>query len=79
MQVKRPSDIEPFHVWSIVDSAYRVLHSGKQSLGITTPVEEVLQDESVSPSDVFRAIVQANQQFDALYKRRLSAKDTFQN
>ncbi len=76
-QLKLPPVIEPFHVWTIVDAAYRVVHGTKQILQITEPVEENLQDESVTPSEVFRAIVQANKQFDALYRRRLSAAETF--
>ena len=76
-QLKLPPDIQPFHVWTVVDAAYRVVHGTKQILQITEPVEETLQDESVTPSDVFRAIVQANQQFDSLYRRRLSAAETF--
>lgn len=78
LQVKRPIDIRPFHVWNIVDAAYQVVHGGKQKLGITRPVEETLQDESITPTDVFLAIVKANREFDALYRRRLSAEDTFQ-
>ncbi len=76
-QLGLPPVIEPFHVWTIVDRAYRVVHGTKQILQITEPVEENLQDESVTPSEVFRAIVQANQQIDALYRRRLSAAETF--
>ena len=76
-QLKLPPDIQPFHVWTVVDAAYRVVHGAKQILQITEPVEETLQDESVTPSEVFQAIVQANQQFDALYRRRLSAAETF--
>lgn len=78
LQVNRPSDIQVFHVWNIVNAAYQVVHGAKRSLGITEPVEESRQDESVTPTDVFQAIVQANQDFDALYRRRLSATDTFQ-
>jgi len=76
-QLKLPPDIQPFHVWAVVNAAYRVVHGVKQILQITEPVEETPQNESVTPSEVFQAIVLANQQFDALYRRRLSATETF--
>ena len=77
LRVSRPEEIKPFHVLVIVDAAYRIVHGAKHSLGITEPVEEILQDESVAPGDVYKAIVQANQQFDALYGRQISAADTY--
>ncbi len=77
MQIGLPPNIRPFHVWTIVDAAYQVVLVGKQQLGITKSIEETLQDESVTPSDVFHAIIQASQQFNVLYRKRLSANDTF--
>lgn len=73
-----PLDIRPFHVWTVVNEAYRAVLSVKQELGINQHVEEILQDQSVTPSDVFLAIVEANQQFDTLYRKRLSAADTYE-
>lgn len=50
----------------------------KRKLGITEQIEEKRQDDSVTPSDVFSAIIHASRQFDLLLMQRLSASVTFE-
>ncbi|MFQ5777471.1 MAG: hypothetical protein ACE5IP_05640 [Terriglobia bacterium] len=73
-----PPDIQPYHVWRVVDAAYERVLVVKRRLGITQTVEEKLPDHSTTPTAVFRAIVQANRQFDAVIKRQLSTLDVYQ-
>jgi len=78
LPITLPQNIRPLHVWRIVDAAYKCIILGKRSLGLTNHIEETRQGESVTSSDVFHAIGQANRQIDMLFRPRLSASDTFQ-
>ena len=65
-----PAEIRPLHVWLIVNAAYRRILTVKRKLGITEHIEENPQDLSTTPTEVFRAIIQAHRQFDWLLKQR---------
>ncbi|MFQ5737704.1 MAG: hypothetical protein ACE5JX_01720 [Acidobacteriota bacterium] len=78
LQLNLPEVIRPLYVWKIVDAAYQRLLEVKRKLAITQEIEESRQEDSTTSSQVFRAIVQANRQFDLLFRQRLSADDTFQ-
>ena len=77
LQIKLPRTIRPFHVWAVVNSAYERVRESQRRLGITAPLEERLQPQSVTPSDVFNAIVLANRQLDRLIWRGLRSADVF--
>ncbi len=72
-----PAEIRPLHVWLIVNAAYRRILTVKRKLGITEHIEENPQDLSTTPTEVFRAIIQAHRQFDWLLKQRPSTRDVF--
>lgn len=77
LRTNLPRGVRPLHVWLVVDVAYRRILVVKRKLGITKPSEEKRQDPSITPTEVFRAIVQANRQLDLLLKQRPSTRDVF--
>ena len=77
-QITLPRDIRPIHVWKIVNAAYKRVLIVKRKLGIRGQIEEPRQDDSVTPSDLFRAIVQASRQFDVLFMQGVSSDNTLQ-
>ncbi len=77
IKIRLPRTILPFHVWTVVNGAYEHVRESLRSLGITTPLEEQLQPQSVTPSDVFNAIVLASRQFDRLILREPRSADVF--
>ena len=77
LQISLPRDIQPYHVWRIVDGAYRRILAVKRELGITEQVEEIPQDLSATPSDVLSAVIQVNRQIDSLLNKRVSAADVY--
>ncbi len=76
-QISLPRTILPFHVWTVVNGAYERVRESQRSLDITTPLEERLQPQSVTPSDVFNAIVLANRQLDGLIWREPRSAEVF--
>lgn len=76
--LRLPPDIRPLHVWAVVDAAYKRILIAKKKLGITTHIEENLQDSSVTPSDVFRAVIQANRQLELLLNQGPTPREVFQ-
>ncbi len=70
-------NIRPYHVWLMVDQSYQRLRLVKNKLGITTQFSEVAQDDTKTPTDVFRSILHVNRQFDALLDRKYSPRDVF--
>jgi hypothetical protein len=77
-QITIPTDIRPFHTWEIVNAAYRSLLTVKRTLGIPEPIEEQEQVGSVTPTDLFRVMEEANHQFDALFMQGVSSNNTVQ-
>jgi len=73
-----PSGIRPFQAWKMVNAAYHRIMSIKEELGITASFSEKLQEPSTTPTDVGRAIVQANRQINLLLERRFSPSDVYQ-
>ncbi|MFQ5777472.1 MAG: hypothetical protein ACE5IP_05645 [Terriglobia bacterium] len=77
-QVTLPRDIQPLHVWRVVDAAYERVLVVRRKLGITRRVEEKLRDPATTPAAAFRAIVQANRELDLLIRQQISTNDVFQ-
>jgi len=77
-RIEVPLDIQPYHVWRVVDVAYERLLLVKRKLRITKNVEEEARDSTTTPTDVFRAIVRANREIDLLVRERLSTSAVFQ-
>ena len=77
-QVNVPPDVQPFHTWRIVNAAYKRVLIVKRKLGIIEPIDEIRQDDSVTPSDLFRSILQASRQFDELFAEVVAASNTVQ-
>ena len=73
-----PPDIRPFHVWRVVNAAYKRILILKHDLGITHSVKERLQDDSVTPTDVFRTITLANREASALLDRQFLPSEVLQ-
>ncbi|MCH9643785.1 MAG: hypothetical protein K0U23_02850 [Gammaproteobacteria bacterium] len=72
------SNLLPAHVWQLVDTALKRILLVKQRLGIKTVVVEKSQVEATTPTDVFNAILQANQELNALLYRRVAPSDVYE-
>lgn len=70
--------IQPFHVWQMVNKAYKQILKVKKRLGIN---EQLLEKENTidsSPSDVFERVIVTNRQINTLLTRQFSPADVFQ-
>jgi hypothetical protein len=73
-----PSAVRPFHTWALVTAAYDRLVTIKTELGIQETVSENTHPPSTKPTEVARAIVQANRQLNLMLQRSFSSSDVFQ-
>jgi hypothetical protein len=73
-----PSAIRPYHTWALVTAAYGRLVTIKNELGIQETVSEKAHPPSTKPTEVARAIVQANRQLNLMLQRSFSSSDVFQ-
>ena len=73
-----PSAIRPNHNWVLVNAALGRLVTIKKELGIQETVSEKAHPPSTKPTEVARAIVQANRQLNLMLQRRFSSSDVFQ-
>ncbi len=69
----RPADVQ-----AVVDAVLAQLQRIKATLGSLEPSREQPRDPAVTPSDVFRSIVQANRQINLLLDRQIAPSDVFQ-
>jgi hypothetical protein len=72
------TDVRPYHNWVLVTAAYDRLMTIKAELGIHEKVPEHAHPPSTKPTEVGRAIVQANRQLNLMLQRRFSPSDVFQ-
>ncbi len=70
--------IAPAHVWGLVNDSLKRVLLVKKALGIHQEVKEVLSPQATQPTDVFNAILQANQQLNVLLEKRFSPSDVFE-
>jgi len=73
-----PSAIRPYHNWALVTAALGRLVTIKKELGIQETVSENAHPPSTKPTEVARAIVQANRQLNLMLQRSFSSSDVFQ-
>ena len=73
-----PSTIRPYHNWVLVTAALDRLVTIKTELGMQETISENAHPPSTKPTEVARAIVQANRQLNLLLQRRFSSSDVFQ-
>ena len=73
-----PSAVRPYHTWVLVTAALDRLLTIKTELGIQETLPEKVQPASTKPTEVARAIVQANRQLNVMLQRRFSSSDVFQ-
>jgi hypothetical protein len=73
-----PSAIRPYHTWALVTAALDRLATIKNELGIQETVSENAHPPSTKPTEVARAIVQANRQLNLMLQRRFTSSDAFQ-
>jgi hypothetical protein len=73
-----PSAIRPYHNWALVTAAYKRLAAIKTELEIQETISENAHPPSTKPTEVARAIVQANRQLNLMLQRRFSSSDVFQ-
>ena len=72
------SEIRPSHVISVVDAALARLNRLSEAIGTSGEAVEPERDDSKTPTDVFRSIVQANRQLNLLLDTKVSPADVFQ-
>ncbi len=72
------SAIRPYHTWVLVAAALDRLVTIKNELGIPETVSENAHPPTTNPTEVGRAIVQANRQLNLMLQRRFSSSDVFQ-
>lgn len=70
--------LKPAHVWQLVDSALKRVLLVKQHLKIQKKIQEQKEPNTVTPSNVFNAILQANQELNGLLYHRVAPSDVFQ-
>jgi len=73
-----PSAIHPYHTWVLVTAALDRLVTIKNELGIREIGSENAHPPSAKPTEVARAIVQANRQLNLMLQRRFTSSDVFQ-
>lgn len=69
---------QPKDVFGAVDHALKSLRAVKRDLNCTEQAQAIERDDRKTPSDVFNAIVQANQQINVLLDRRFSPSNVYQ-
>lgn len=70
--------IRPMHVWQLINAALERIGQVKRYLNITTQLSEQVQSASTTPTDVYNAILLANQQVDRLLYRQLAPSDVYE-
>jgi hypothetical protein len=70
--------ILPGHVFGAVDDALQRILAVKKKLGLDEQFTEQPPNDSKTPSDVLRSIVQANRQLNLMLERQFAPSDVFQ-
>ena len=66
------------HVMAVIDAVLTQLQRVKAALGSIESSREQPRDDAVTPSDIFRVIVQTTRQVDLLLDRPITPSDVFQ-
>ncbi|MDP6015112.1 MAG: hypothetical protein QGI32_03350 [Candidatus Latescibacteria bacterium] len=70
--------IRPAHVLAVVDASLARLDLVGTSIGMVDRAVEPTRDDSRTPTDVFRSIIQANRQLNLMLDNQVSHSDVFQ-
>ncbi|MDH3582605.1 MAG: hypothetical protein OER86_00125 [Phycisphaerae bacterium] len=70
--------LTPVHVYAAVKAALDQVQRCKKELGIREQAASPARDATKTPTDVFRAIIEANRQLNALLDRRFAPADVYQ-
>ncbi len=70
--------IGPADVYAVVEATLHRLQCVKEKLAIPESSQVVPRDNSKTPTDVFRAVVQANRSLNLLLRKQFSPSDVFQ-
>ncbi len=70
--------VKPFHVWQMINAAYARIAFVKEELTITQTSKEHPQESLTDPTEIGRAIIQANRQINLMLERRFAPSDVFQ-
>ena len=73
--ITTPQNIQPAHVFQVVNAALERLRFLKERLGVTLMNSEALPNLSATPSDVFFSIGLANQQLNVMVNQHFSPRD----
>ena len=73
-----PEEIRPYHTWLVVNAAFHRLLVIKDKLHIPENFPEQSSPNTTTPTDVGRAIVQANRQLNLMLEHRVSPSEVFQ-
>lgn len=68
----------PAHVWQLVDASLKRILVVRERLGIKKTPKEPREPSSTTPTDVFNAILNVNQQLNALLYRQVAPSDVFE-
>ncbi len=72
------ADIRPYHVWTVVNEAFKRILEVKKDLGITKVAKEVRVPDETTPSEVFGAVLQADRQLHSLLDQQYGPAEVFQ-
>ena len=70
--------IRPFHVYEVVNQTIARVQFIKKYLKIESVVKPLARNPDITPTEVFRSIVQANRQVNLLLQEQFSSSDVFQ-
>ncbi len=71
-------EIRPYHTWLVVNAAFHRLVTVKAELQILETFKERSSPGTTTPTDVGRAIVQANRQLNLMLEHRVSPSEVYQ-
>ena len=73
--IRPASDIRPFHIWMMVNEAYKRILVIKQELGITASNAEILKESTTTITEAGGAIVAVNRQINLVLERPFTPGD----
>jgi len=74
-KIRPSSDIRPFHIWMMVNEAYKRILVVKQELGISAANPEIPKESSTTTTEAGGAIVAANRQLNLVLERPFTPGD----
>lgn len=77
IHVAPPDDVTPRDVWTLTQNAIGRLSCVKRVLDLDGDVATPSRDDSKTPTDVFRSVVQANRQLNLLLEHPFNPSDVF--